>query len=75
MREEKGRTALYSMADAHAAVRPRAARSDDGWPRPPDRTVGCHGCPIRRPTGTTAGSNGPRACLADPTDVRAARPI
>ena len=68
MREEEGRTALYSMADAHAAVRPRAVRSDSGRPRSPDRLIG-------QSAIVAAQSDGPWACPADPTDMRAARPI
>ena len=75
MREEEGRMALCSMADAHVAVCLRAARLDDGWPRPPDRAVGRCGRPIGRPAGATARSDGPRACPADPTDADVARPI
>ena len=75
MREEEGRTALYSMTDAHVAVRSRAARSDSGRPRPPDRTVGRRGRPIGRPVGGTARSDGSRACPADPTNACAAHPF
>ena len=59
MREEEGRTALCSMADAHAAVRPRAARSGVRPSWPPDRTDARPTRPIQRlrlrPNGTGPG--------------------
>ena len=70
MREEEGRTTLYSMADTHAAVRPRAAgsdgrrsavvaaRSDSPWVRPPARTGSEHVWPIRRTRAQLVRSNG-----------------
>ena len=58
MREEEGRTALYSMADAHAAVCPRAAQSDGGRPRLPARTGPKHVRPIRWTCVQPVRSNG-----------------
>ena len=72
MREEEGRTALCSMADVHAAVRPRAARSNGGRLRPPDRTVGCRGRPIGRALGMFGRSDRRARSPSDPADVPAA---
>ena len=78
MREEERRMALYSMADAHAAVRPRATRLDSERPRLPDRTVSSCNHPIGRdrPLGWAPGisnrSDGRTRSSSDPADASAA---
>ena len=68
MREEEERTALCSMADAHTAVHPRAARSDGGrlavaaarsdgpWARPPAQTGPAGRPPDRAASGRSSPS-------------------
>ena len=78
MREEEGRTALCSMADAPTAVRPRAVQSDGGRARLPNGVVGRRGRLIGRPAGVTARSDGPRrpsAQLGGRWEIFTVRPI
>ena len=78
MREEEERMALYSMADAHAAVRPIGwwaavtARSDDRQPRPPNRTARGRNHPLGRALGMSGRSDGRVCSPSDPADVPAA---
>ena len=72
MREEEGRTALCSMADAHAAVHPRAARSDGRQPRPPNRTARGRDRPLGQAPGMSGRSDGCARNPSDPADAPAA---
>ena len=66
MREEEGWTALCSMADAHAAVRLRAARSDDPLGQAPGmsgRSDGCARSPSDLANAPAAAWNGTRQAV------------